>query len=445
MDDLTPLDSEAPDAPPPPDAQDDERRRIRLVSEAELSEPDWARGLARNSNMVPTKDAGNAALILCRTRAWEGVITRDVVADVVEFGECPPLPHLPTTLDTLPAPLPGELSEPHIDYVGLWLRRMWSQTWGHEIVRRAIVYAAEQNRIDPLAQYVDECEAKWDGQHRVGTWLADYLGGERTTANLRMGIMWLISAVARARKPGTKVDHALVLQGQQGSGKNRALEALFGDRYYLPELPDVRDKDAMHVLNGCWCACIDELSAIKAADVERVKSFLTRRIDRYRPPYKRDAVSRPRRTVFAATTNALEFLTDASGNRRYWPVTCVSPPDADGLALVRDQLWGEAAHMHTQGEQFWPTEEEKALLRVEQEKREVGDEWDWALAQYLARVEWTTVAHCLSELDIERRDWHPASQHRVSRVLQRAGWEPVRLAVDGRPRRHWQRGSRKEG
>jgi hypothetical protein len=79
------------------------------------------------------------------------------------------------------------------------------------------------------------------------------------------------------------------------------------------------------------------------------KSFITSREDIYRAPYQRRTERRPRRCVFAGTTNSADFLTDRTGNRRFLPIECgVHPPSID---IFKDtpaakseiiQAWGEA-------------------------------------------------------------------------------------------------------
>lgn len=409
---------------------------LHVVDPFAVTDPDWARALARTDKGIPTKDAGNAVLILSRSSVWSRALSHNVVSDQIIVAECPPLPHLPDGWDSLPPPAARELCDEHVDYAGLWLRRMWSQSWSEAAIRRALVYAAKLRPNDPIRDYLDACALAWDRRARLDSWVCDYLGAPRLPVNLRIGPMWLISAVARAYKPGAKVDHVLVLEGPQGRGKNKALEIIFGDDYYLPELPDVRDKDAVLALSSSWCACIDELSAIRAADVERTKSFLSRRIDRYRPPYGRDLVSRPRRAVFAATTNVEEYLHDATGNRRTWPVAC-GIIDHASLARDRDALWGEAVVRYREGEHWWPDDSDTAALREAQAEREQGDEWDDRIAAYARGREWVTVGDCLSDLGLEPADWRPADQHRVTRSLRRAGWASVRERHPGRPRRHW--------
>jgi predicted P-loop ATPase len=79
-----------------------------------------------------------------------------------------------------------------------------------------------------------------DGKNPLlDSWLHTYLGvkveevaknasdekrqaAEAKNAYVRqVGRKWLISAVARAYKPGCKVDHALILEGPQEAGKSR--------------------------------------------------------------------------------------------------------------------------------------------------------------------------------------------------------------------------------
>lgn len=398
--------------------------------------------MARNGKGVPTKEAGNVAITLMHDPAWRGAIAHDVVADETVVLRWPASVTAVTraaTTQPLFAPPPlGPVRDAQVDYIALWLRHRWAQTWTPEAVRRGIAYAAQANPVDPIVDYLEGCAASWDQCTRLSAWLPTYMGAQDTPIVRRVGRMWLISAVARAMKPGAKVDHVLVLEGDQGAGKNRALELLFGDRWYLPELPDLRDKDAMHALAGAWAACIDELRAIKASDVERTKSFLSRRIDRYRPPYERNVVSAPRRCVFAATTNAGQYLTDETGNRRYWSVTC-GVIDHDAIVRDRDQLWGEALDAYRSGEAWWPTADDAEQLREMQAAREQVDEWEPHVAKYVEHREWVTAGDVLDQLGVERRDWSTAAQHRVWRALTRLGWAPTRARVVGRPRRHWVR------
>ena len=81
----------------------------------------------------------------------------------------------------------------------------------------------------------------------------------------------------------------------------------------------------------------------------RFKAFLSRQIDRARMAYGRITKEMARACVIVGTTNDSKFLTDITGNRRYWPVT-VKRFDVDALRRDRDQLWAEAAHREAAGE-----------------------------------------------------------------------------------------------
>ncbi|NES67599.1 MAG: hypothetical protein F6K24_21335 [Okeania sp. SIO2D1] len=75
-----------------------------------------------------------------------------------------------------------------------------------------------------------------------------------------------------------------------------------------------------------------------------IKAFLTRKTDVIRPPYARSASKMNRRFSVCGTTNKSEFLTDQTGNRRFWIITLPHKKgekiDIDYVRQNRDKLWG---------------------------------------------------------------------------------------------------------
>lgn len=399
----------------------------------DIADHRWLRSIVYNKDRTYTKVASNAVLLLTHHRAWRGCLRYNAFSDRVLWCRKGPDAH---GFDP-PAP-ECEFEDHQHHYIANWLARETGMKFDRGTIVDVALTAARASSFNPWVEYLLSCRAKWDGVARLDEWLCTYLGAPRLPVNLRIGPMWLIGAAARGIKPGCKMDYILVLEGDQGVGKNQALEALFGDDVFLPQLAAFADKDAMAGLVGIACACIDELSAKRAQDEEAFKSFLSRRFDRYRPHYGRTFVRRYRTTVFAATTNVEEYLLDPTGNRRTWPCAC-GAIDLAALRRDRDQLWGEAVARFQDGEQWWPDQSENLALREIQSAREQGDEWDARIARFANGREWVTVGECLSDLGLEMKDWRPVDQHRVARALRRAGWRSYRTdkPKDGRPARYW--------
>jgi predicted P-loop ATPase len=232
---------------------------------------------------------------------------------------------------------------------------------------------------------------EWDGVERINEWLAKYLGCSRQHPEYlsSIGRWFLISMVARIFEPGCKCDYMVVLEGEQGVLKSTAC-GILGGEWYNDTLPEIRGGDDVRVtqhLRGKWVIEVGELSSIRTAEAESLKTFLTRRDERYIPKYGHNEVHEPRQCVFVGTTNKEEWLRDDTGGRRFWPVK-VGTIDIDALKRDRDQLFAEAVVAYNRSARWWPDRDfEARFIKPEQESRYVEDAWEGLISVWLDRPE----------------------------------------------------------
>ena len=151
------------------------------------------------------------------------------------------------------------------------------------------------------------------------------------------------------------------------------LRVLAGEWFGDTDL-DLNNKDSMNSIRGKWLYEFAELGSLARAEATKQKSFLSRQVDEFRPPYGRRDIRSPRQLVFGGTTNDWAWNKDETGGRRFWPIECRYDIDCDGLAEVRDQLFAEAYALYKQGKRFWSTsEEQKKIFDPEQIKRHQTD------------------------------------------------------------------------
>lgn len=313
----------------------------------------------------------------------------------------------------------------------------------------AVQSVAEDHRQHAVVKYLRR--VKWDGVERLSTWLEVYLGAgpagdmdQEAADQLRrylraVGRAWMISAVARAFKPGCQADHALVLEGDQGLFKTSAMRVLVYEPSWYSELGQkLGTKEAAEALRSKWIVELSELAALSKAEIEHTKQFLSAIEDYYRPSYGRRARSFPRRCVFVGTTNAETYLLDETGARRFWPVK-VGVIDLEGLGRDRDQLWAEAAQAFRKAEKWHLDQEIETLAKQEQHDRRKVDPWEKAvLERAKKRVDAgrpVTVPDLIADLNIpfERQDQRVSQ--RVGRILKANGW--TRVKRGGRTDRWW--------
>jgi predicted P-loop ATPase len=220
-------------------------------------------------------------------------------------------------------------------------------------------------------------------------------------------------------------------------GKSGALSIL-GGPFFSDDIGDLGTKDAALGVAGAWIIELAELDAMSRAEVSRVKAFISRRTDRFRPPYGRAIIEAPRSSIFCGSVNpGTKYLKDETGGRRFWPVLCGDTLNLDALRRDRDQLWAEAVHRYRKGDRWWLTEAELVEeVQQEQEERYLSDPWEPLLQGWLPSQTEVTTAEVLSLcIKKEAGNWTRSDETRVGIILHRLGWESHREQTGGTRRR----------
>ena len=189
-------------------------------------------------------------------------------------------------------------------------------------------------------------------------------------------------------------------------------------------------------ISGIWLVELAELDALFKAALSATKSFITRRHDRFRPPYGKHVVDRPRQCVFAGTINPIGgYLKDPTGGRRFWPVRC-GVIDLEALIRDRDRLWAEAFVRFRAGAPWWlETPELQALAAAEQDARFEVDAWTEKLSEWLVDRQDVSVGEVLvGALGIPQESWSQTAQNRVAKILIHHGFGQYRPGKKGQPR-----------
>jgi predicted P-loop ATPase len=298
---------------------------------------------------------------------------------------------------------------------------------------QAVELVARERAYHPVLDYLDALES--DGKPRLDGWLTEYLGAVETPYTQSIGRSALIGAVARIRNPGCKVDTVPIIENHQGALKSTALSTLFKP-WFSDELADLGGKDAAMQTQGIWAIEISELDAMTRSEVSRIKAFISRSTDRFRPPYGSRVIESPRACVFWGTTNIDTYLKDETGGRRFWPIKA-GRINITALAAARDQLWAEADRLYKAGAAWWIVNPEaQRIADGEQTARYQGDPWDDLIASYLETVADVSVAEILSDVIHMGTDrWSQPDMNRVVRCLKSRGL--VRTQVRTGDKRAW--------
>jgi predicted P-loop ATPase len=270
----------------------------------------------------------------------------------------------------------------------------------------AVTKVSDDRSYHPIREFIANLPA-WDGVERVDTLLIDYLAAEDTTYVRAVTRKTLCAAVKRVLAPGSKFDSMLVLNGPQGVGKSTLIAKLAGEWFSDSlNLSDTKDKTAAEKLQGYWILEIGELAGLRKAEVETLRSFLSRQNDIYRAAFGKRATPHLRQCVFFGTTNAESgYLRDTTGNRRFWPVKTPGGGRKHSWELTEEdvrQIWAEVLVYVERGEKLYLDASMETLAKAEQREAMESDEREGLVRLYLD----TLLPEDWSGMDIfERRNF----------------------------------------
>ena len=397
---------------------------LRAVNDSAAS---WRNDLLLNLNGTVKPVLANAITALRGAQEWSGALAYN------EFSNC--------TVLRKPAPWMKPSADVHEEWTPN--HDVLATEWLHhqgifvsvDVTGQAIEAVARERPFHPVRTYLKELT--WDGTPRLESWLSEYLGVDPSPYAAAVGSRWLISAVARVFEPGSKADCCLILEGEQGIRKSTALRVL-AEPWFTDEIADLGSKDAALQTRGVWVIEIAELDSMSRSEIGRIKAFMSRAVDRFRPPYGKRLITSPRQCIFAGSVNHGTYLRDETGGRRFWPVECKAAViDTDGLAIIRDQLWAEATYLYFEGKPWWlDSVDLNREAAEEQAERYEGDPWDELILKWIEGRESVSIPEILAQC-IEKKTemWTQMDRNRVARCLRANGWKQYKAREGGR--REW--------
>lgn len=323
-----------------------------------------------NAAPEPRKTISNIVSVLESHGEWAGRVSYDTFAERMQVLDAP-------------WGYSGEWNDDQTTALCCWLSQHAGLDVACEMIERAVNLVARANAHNVLADWLGGLQ--WDGEDRIEYALTHLFGAEDSAYVRAVSSAWLVMLVQRAFEPGCQADYMLILEGPQGARKSSALQALVGRDWFSDTAINVGSKDALLAIRGKWVHEIGELASFNHVDAEVKKAFLTTRVDRYREPYARRESDHPRTCLFVGTTNEDMYLRDATGGRRYWPIT-VGDIDLEGIRREREQLFAEAVAAYRAGHTGYLAPVDEALAQVEQAARDEysEDAWDAPLDAFLA-------------------------------------------------------------
>lgn len=194
---------------------------------------------------------------------------------------------------------------------------------------------------------------KWDGADRTKEIFDLWEIPEEDALSRTLILKWLKQTycmLLNTEEEAFSPEFCLVLSGRQGAGKTRFFEHLAMSPLYFGEGQslDPDNKDTIIQAAKVWICELGEIGSTMKRDLDKLKAFMTKPFDEYRPPYGREVERHPRKTSFCGTVNNIQFLKDDTGSRRWGVIRLKEGLKVDFSEIKRidaGQLWAQVREL----------------------------------------------------------------------------------------------------
>ena len=165
------------------------------------------------------------------------------------------------------------LTDTDMKYLLLYLEETYGLT-SEKKIETAIGIVANENKYHPIRDFLNSLA--WDGTERIRFCLRHFLGADVDDYTYEALKLFMLGAITRAFKPGSKFEIMLCLVGGQGAGKSTFFRLLaVRDEWFSDDLRKLDDDNVYRKLQGHWIIEMSEMMATaNAKSIEEIKAGL---------------------------------------------------------------------------------------------------------------------------------------------------------------------------
>ena len=227
------------------------------MSAAEALAPEQSASEVRESLSVtekgpPANTIGNCRTVFCHDPLLRGAIRLNLLTDRVDIVR-----DLGWRRNT------SALTDTDVKYLLLYFEQNYGLT-SEKKMTAALSIVANENCYHPIQDVLNGLV--WDGTPRIRSCLHHFLGADESDYVEEMLKHFLLGAIRRVFRPGSKYEEMLCLVGGQGAGKSSFFRLLaIRDEWFSDDLKKLDDDRVFLKLQGHWIIEMSEMLATSSA------------------------------------------------------------------------------------------------------------------------------------------------------------------------------------